>query len=247
MASKLHRQPLREVLQSTCSPRFLQVRWNTWNAGWAYTSPLVRQDSICWEMRPGSRSRLGFQLGYASTWVPSCLTSTLWGNVPLSAICGRKDSVKLLVGHVALFDHRRRGMERLSEVRWVPRSRDAIFASVILFSVRCTRLSKGVTLDFSRPGKPTDNTYIEAFNGRFRAECLNAYWFLTLADAPEKLDECRRYTTTRDAHRGDWAQGRDLAAQSRWRRRSAIVRKPGNPPYGGPENGIRAERLRLVL
>lgn len=33
----------------------------------------------------------------------------------------------------------------------------------------------GVTLDFSRPGKPTDNAFIEAFNGRFRAECLNTH------------------------------------------------------------------------
>ena len=45
---------------------------------------------------------------------------------------------------------------------------------------------RGATLDFSRPGKPTDNAYIEAFNGRFRAECLNAHWFLNLADAREK-------------------------------------------------------------
>ena len=51
--------------------------------------------------------------------------------------------------------------------------------------------AKGVTLDFSRPGKPTDNAYIEAFNGRFRAECLNAHWFLTLADAAEKLEAWR--------------------------------------------------------
>jgi putative transposase len=51
----------------------------------------------------------------------------------------------------------------------------------------------GVTLDFSRPGKPADNAYIEAFNGRFRAECLNAHWFLTLADAAEKLEAWRRY------------------------------------------------------
>lgn len=29
---------------------------------------------------------------------------------------------------------------------------------------------KGVTLDFSRPGKPTDNSFIESFNGKFRAE-----------------------------------------------------------------------------
>lgn len=53
--------------------------------------------------------------------------------------------------------------------------------------------ARGVTLDFSRPGKPTDNAYIEAFNGRFRAECLNDHWFLSLADAQEKLEAWRRY------------------------------------------------------
>tara|TARA_R110002096_G_scaffold409574_1_gene608983 strand:- start:5664 stop:6095 length:432 start_codon:yes stop_codon:yes gene_type:complete len=49
-----------------------------------------------------------------------------------------------------------------------------------------------VTLDFSRPGKPTDNAFIEAFNGRFRAECLTAHWFMSLADAAEKLEAWRR-------------------------------------------------------
>jgi putative transposase len=39
---------------------------------------------------------------------------------------------------------------------------------------------RGVTLDFSRPGKRTDNAFIESRNGRFRAECLNANWFLNL-------------------------------------------------------------------
>ncbi|GGF50181.1 transposase [Aliidongia dinghuensis] len=53
--------------------------------------------------------------------------------------------------------------------------------------------TKGVTLDFSRPGKPTDNAFIEAFNGRFRIECLNAHWFLTLADAAEKMEAWLRY------------------------------------------------------
>jgi putative transposase len=37
----------------------------------------------------------------------------------------------------------------------------------------------GVTLDFSRPGKPTDNAFAESFNGKFRADCLNVSWFLT--------------------------------------------------------------------
>ena len=43
----------------------------------------------------------------------------------------------------------------------------------------------GVTLDFSRPGKPTDNALVELFNGRLRDECLNAHWFLSLSDARE--------------------------------------------------------------
>lgn len=49
-----------------------------------------------------------------------------------------------------------------------------------------------VTLDFSRPGKPTDNAFIEAFNSKFRQECLNTHWFMTLADAAEKLEAWRR-------------------------------------------------------
>ena len=49
-------------------------------------------------------------------------------------------------------------------------------------------LLNGVTLDFSRPGKSTDNAFIESFNGSFRAECLNACWFLSLADARAKCD-----------------------------------------------------------
>lgn len=35
---------------------------------------------------------------------------------------------------------------------------------------------KDVVLDFSRPGKPTDNAFIESFNGKLRAECLNTHW-----------------------------------------------------------------------
>lgn len=51
---------------------------------------------------------------------------------------------------------------------------------------------RGTTLDFSRQVKPTDNAYIDAFNGRFRAECLNAHWFLSLADAAENLEDWRK-------------------------------------------------------
>ena len=50
----------------------------------------------------------------------------------------------------------------------------------------------GVEIDFSRPGKPTDNAFIEAFNARLRAECLNASWFLSMADAKSRIEEWRR-------------------------------------------------------
>ncbi|WP_018615365.1 integrase core domain-containing protein, partial [Segetibacter koreensis] len=48
-----------------------------------------------------------------------------------------------------------------------------------------------VTLDFSRPGKPTDNPFIESFNGSFRDECLNINWFLSIQDADEKIKNWR--------------------------------------------------------
>ena len=49
----------------------------------------------------------------------------------------------------------------------------------------------GVTLDFSRPGKPTDNPPIESFNGSFRDECLTLNWFLSLDDAQQKIEAWR--------------------------------------------------------
>jgi putative transposase len=53
-----------------------------------------------------------------------------------------------------------------------------------------------VTLDFSRPGKPTKNAYIESFNSRFRQECLNQHWFLSREDATTKIkDWLREYNS----------------------------------------------------
>jgi putative transposase len=45
-----------------------------------------------------------------------------------------------------------------------------------------------VRLDFTRPGKPTDNAHIESFNGRLRQECLSQHWFLGLADARRTIE-----------------------------------------------------------
>jgi putative transposase len=50
----------------------------------------------------------------------------------------------------------------------------------------------GVRLDFSRPGKPTDNGLVESFNGTLRDECLNLHWFATITEARSILEAWRR-------------------------------------------------------
>ncbi len=48
-----------------------------------------------------------------------------------------------------------------------------------------------VVLDFIPPGRPMENGIIEGFNSRFRQECLNEYWFLSVADAQGRVDAWR--------------------------------------------------------
>jgi putative transposase len=56
----------------------------------------------------------------------------------------------------------------------------------------------GVHLHFIDPGKPIQNAYIESFNGRFRDECLNENWFVSLADARATIEAWRvDYETAR--------------------------------------------------
>jgi len=50
----------------------------------------------------------------------------------------------------------------------------------------------GVEWHYIAPGKPTDNAFVESFNGRLRDECLNTHWFLSLEDARTKIEAWRR-------------------------------------------------------
>jgi putative transposase len=50
---------------------------------------------------------------------------------------------------------------------------------------------RGIKLQFIRPGKPVDNCYMESFNGRFRDECLNENWFMSLDHARKTIEDWR--------------------------------------------------------
>ena len=107
--------------------------------------------------------------------------------------------------------------------------------------------ANNVTLDFSRPGKPTDNGFTEAFNSKFRAECLNAHWFHTLADAREKMEDWRgtttRFVLTRRSHTTSRSRCRiPVASPTRHREGSRKT-----PPTGDPKIGLSASTQGLSV
>ena len=58
-----------------------------------------------------------------------------------------------------------------------------------------------VRIDFSRPGKPTDNAHVESFNGRLREECLNSHWFVSMQDAKRAIEAWRTDYNENRPHR----------------------------------------------
>jgi putative transposase len=52
---------------------------------------------------------------------------------------------------------------------------------------------RGVKLHFIQPGKPTQNAFVESFNGKFRDSCLNQHWFRDLFEARRVIQEWREH------------------------------------------------------
>ena len=89
---------------------------------------------------------------------------------------------------------------------------------------------RGVELDFSRPGRPTDNARVESFNGRLRQERLNAHWFLSLDDAKAKIGAWRDdYNETRPHSAPDWATPAEFARRCLLPSATAIPEEPEVP------------------
>ena len=99
-----------------------------------------------------------------------------------------------------------------------------------------------VQLDFIRPGKPVENSYIESFNGRLRDECLNVEVFFTLADVHDKLERWRQ----------DYNQVRPHSAladhppetfAARWAEAAALRPEPNPDGLRKPATGNSLEPL----
>jgi len=90
-------------------------------------------------------------------------------------------------------------MNRLAEARGLPQSitvdNGPEFQGQVLDA---WAYQANVNLSFIRPGKPNENAYIESFNGKFRDECLNEHWFITMAQARRVIELWRiEYNTER--------------------------------------------------
>lgn len=86
-----------------------------------------------------------------------------------------------------------------------------------------------VRIDFSRPGKPTDNSFIETFNGSLRDECLNVHWFESLEDAKASIEAWRAdYNESRPHMSLKDLSPAEFARRSGARARSPSVLNVGN-------------------
>ena len=52
---------------------------------------------------------------------------------------------------------------------------------------------RNIKLQFIQPGKPTQNAFVESFNGKFREYCLNLHWFRSLSEARSVIDDWRQH------------------------------------------------------
>ena len=98
----------------------------------------------------------------------------------------------------------------------------------------------GVQLDFIRPGKPVENSYIESFKGRLRDECLNVEVFFALADVRDKLERWRQdYNEVRSALRDN----APALFAVQWAETAAPGPEPVPAPAGKPAAGKLLELL----
>jgi len=92
----------------------------------------------------------------------------------------------------------------------------------------------GVTIRFIRPGKPIENAYVESFNGKFRDECLNEHWFVSMVDAQIQIEAWRIDYNTVRPHRSLQNRTPDQFAQlSRGARRLSPPRPDGRQNSDG--------------
>ena len=134
-----------------------------------------------------------------------------------------KESVELVIDHGISGQYVTKVLDRVARFRGLPRAirtdQGPEFTGKALDQ---WAYEKGIELRLIEAGKPTQNAYIESFNGKFRDECLNEHWFKTLAEARAIISLWRQdYNQARPHSALDYQTPAEFAAA--WRSQHAGI------------------------
>lgn len=205
--SSVLRQRMREL--AAARPRFGYERIHIllsregWKVGRKRVHRLYKLEGLQVRMRARRRKRISLHRGAAPT---ATAGGQYWAMdfVHDQMACGRKFRVLTVIDKwhrqcVALqADYHLTGQSVVDAMNRIALERALPYAITVDHGTEFTSKSldewcylRGVKLDFIRPGKPTENAFIESFNGRLRDECLNVNEFDTLDETRKILQSWR--------------------------------------------------------
>jgi len=189
------RMRIREIAQTRVPYGYRKIRVLLNREGWAVGKTLVQrlyhEEGLALKQRPKRRKRAAEQRGERvrateanQAWSLDFVADQLSDRRRFRALTivdvFTRESLAIRVGQAL------KGtdvVDVLNRLRFERRAPKALFCdNGSEFTSQIMDLwayQNGVKIDFSRPGKPTDNAYIETFNGTLRAECLDTHWFET--------------------------------------------------------------------
>jgi putative transposase len=208
---------IREIAQARVRYGYRKIRVllnrEGWKVGKAVVCRLYREEGMALKQRPKRRRRAAEQRGERArttaanqAWSLDFVADQLTDGRRFRALTVvdvfTRESVAIEVGQALKGTNVVEALNRLRFERGIPKvlfcDNGSEFTSQIL---DLWAYQNGVKIDFSRPGKPTDNAYVESFNGTFRAECLDTHWFGTLAEAKENIEAWRKEYNESRPHR----------------------------------------------
>jgi len=211
------RMRIREIAQARVRYGYRKIRVllnrEGWGVGKSLMQRLYREEGLGLKQRPKRRRRAaehrrervrvtGANQAWSLDFMADQLTDGRRFRVLTIVDVFTRESLDVEVGPSLKGSHVVEVLNRIRARRGVPKrlycDNGSEFSSQIM---DLWAYQNGVRIDFSRPGKPTDNAYIETFNGTLRAECLDAHWFGTLAEAKERTEAWQKEYNESRPHR----------------------------------------------
>ena len=211
------RQRIREMAQTRVRYGYRKIRVLLNREGWAVGNHLVyrlyREEGLTLRHRPPRRRKAVVARAYRplvtkpnDAWTLDFVADQLANGHRIRAltvvdVCTR-ESLAVEVGQRLRSEHVVQVLTRLTVHRGAPKrlccDHGSEFCSQL---VDLWAYQHHVQIDYSRPGKPTDNAYVESFNATLCRECFNAHWFESVPEAQARIEAGRREYNESRPHR----------------------------------------------